>query len=86
VAPDEAVYAEVIGAAGSCSPRRSKPPARSTPDVHVIPEFVPGDLYATVQARTEGADLLVLGAGDGECTSVRQASPEESPPTRTSAQ
>jgi nucleotide-binding universal stress UspA family protein len=33
------------------------------PDVHVIPEFVPGDLYATVRARTEGADLLVLGAG-----------------------
>ncbi|HEY8826897.1 MAG TPA: hypothetical protein VIM17_03965 [Jatrophihabitantaceae bacterium] len=40
------------------------------PDVHVIPEFVPGDLYATVRARTEGADLLVLGAGHGECTSV----------------
>ena len=40
------------------------------PEVQVIPEFVPGDLYAAMQARTEGAGLLVLGAGAGENNSL----------------
>ena len=40
------------------------------PEVQVIPEFVPGDLYAAMQARTEGAGLLVLGAGAGEYSSL----------------
>lgn len=34
------------------------------PYVHVCPEFIPGDLYANLLARAEGADLLVLGSGD----------------------
>jgi hypothetical protein len=41
--------------------------ARSAaPSVHVIAEFVPGDLYTELQARTEGAELLVVGWGDDD--------------------
>jgi hypothetical protein len=36
------------------------------PDVHVIPEFVPGNLYTELQRRAEGADLLVIGWGDDD--------------------
>jgi len=38
------------------------------PYVHVCPEFIPGDLYANLLGRAEGADLLVLGFGDEQST------------------
>jgi hypothetical protein len=36
------------------------------PDVHVVPEFVPGDLYTELRRRTHGAELLVIGWGDDD--------------------
>jgi nucleotide-binding universal stress UspA family protein len=36
--------------------------------LHVIPEFVPGDLQAVLRDRARGADLLVVGAGEGAVT------------------
>jgi len=39
------------------------------PDLRCTTEFVRGDLYSDLLNRSEGADLLVLGAGDPEGTS-----------------
>lgn len=36
--------------------------------LHVIPEFVPGDLQAVLRDRAQGAALLVVGAGEGAVT------------------
>lgn len=52
---DELVLAEAVAAAHTLDP-----------EVPVIPELVPGELYSAMQARTDGAGLLVLGVGDGE--------------------
>jgi nucleotide-binding universal stress UspA family protein len=41
----------------------------ASPGLRCTTEFLRGDLYADLLNRSEGADLLVLGAGDPEGTS-----------------
>jgi hypothetical protein len=38
------------------------------PRLQVVPAFVAGDLYAGLQARTDGAALMVVGTGDDPTT------------------